>query len=518
MSTIQKELIIDASRSEVNIALLENKKLVELHTQVANSEFNVGDIFLGRVTKLNNGLNAAFVEIGHEKEAFLHYTDMGPSTNNFVKFTNEALHGNIDYELRGFKNEPDIIKSGKIDQVLKKKQPLLVQILKEPISSKGPRLTLEISIAGRFIVLTPFVRGINVSRKITSNEERKRLSKILEAVNFKNFGVIVRTAAEGATTEDLQADYADVILKWKQITANLKNADTPTKILGEMNKTGSLIRDLLSNDFQKIAVNNETIYKEIESYLTKIAPDKKKIIELVDGSKSVFDTMGVTKQIKSSFGKTSNTARGSYIVIEHTEAMAVIDVNSGMRFMGEDQDGTALQVNLEVCEEIARQLRLRDIGGLIVIDFIDMKNPDYRKKVYEKMEDCMRADAMRHTILPISKFGLMQITRERSKPVLNIETKEVCPSCKGSGKISPTILIEDEIERNLSFIINRQNPKKLVLHVHPYIKAFLTKDFISKPIQWWWLYKKWITIREDSKLDMVQYKFYNELNDEIKLS
>lgn len=514
---MNKELLIDVTQSEVNIALLENRKLVELHSESANSSFNVGDIYLGRVTKLNNGLNAAFVEIGFEKEAFLHYTDMGPFSRSFLKFTNEAIQGQQDFELKKFQLQPEILKLGKIDQVLQKKQAVLVQILKEPISSKGPRLTLEISLAGRYLVLTPFVRGINISKKITTSEERKRLQKTLDGIVHKNFGVIVRTAAEGKLQEEIQRDLHELMEKWKTITLGLKNANTSDKILSELDKTTSILRDLLNNDFEKIIVNNTSVFNDINNFLAKVAPEKRKIVELIQNDVSPFDTYGVTKQIKSSFGKTSTTTGGSYIVIEHTEAMTVIDVNSGNRAKGDDQDSVAFKVNSEVCEEIARQLRLRDIGGLIVIDFIDMKNVDFRKKIFERITELMRKDTARHSILPISKFGIMQITRERTKPVVTVETSEKCPSCNGTGKINASILIEDEIERNLQFIINRQNPTKLSLQVHPYVHAFLMKGFITKKIIWWWTYKKWITIIPNTKLGISEYKFINDQDEEIKL-
>jgi len=514
---VHKELLIDVTQSEINIALLENRKLVELHSESANSNFNVGDIYLGRVTKLNNGLNAAFVEIGYEKEAFLHYTDMGPFTRNFLKFTNEAIQGQQDFELKQFQLQPEIIKMGKIDQVLQKRQAILVQILKEPISSKGPRLTLEISLAGRYIVLTPFVKSINISKKITSIEERKRLQKALDGVIHKNFGVIVRTAAEGKPIEDLQKDLHDLMNKWKTITLGLKNANTGDKILSELDKTTSILRDILNKDFEKIVVNNVQVFNDINVFLNKVAPEKRKIVELVNNDISPFDTYGVTKQIKSSFGKTSTTSGGAYIVIEPTEAMTVIDVNSGNRAKGDDQDSAAFKVNMEVCEEIVRQLRLRDIGGLIVIDFIDMKNVDFRKKIFDRITELMRNDSARHTILPISKFGIMQITRERTKPIIKVETSEKCPSCNGTGEVNATILVEDEIERNLQFIINRQNPAKLELQVHPYVHSFLTKGFFPKTLRWWWLYKKWISIKSNTKLGITDYKFINEQEEEIKL-
>ncbi|HZH96271.1 MAG TPA: Rne/Rng family ribonuclease, partial [Flavisolibacter sp.] len=441
---MNKELIINATSSGVEIALLEEKKLVELHSEKTDARFAVGDLYLGKVKKLIPGLNAAFVDVGFEKDAFLHYTDLSPYAKSLLKFTqltiSDKTPAGLDFAT--FQVEPEIIKTGKINEVLSGKPNILVQILKEPIANKGPRLSCELSLPGRFVVLTPFNDIVAVSRKIHSSDERKRLQHIVESIKQKNFGVIVRTAAEGKNTAELHEDLSELTAMWKSIQNNLKGATPPCKILSEQTKTASILRDLLNEDFNRIITNDKNIFADSKIYIQKVAPEKAEIVSLHHNGSPIFDQFGVTKQIKSSFGKTVNLNSGAYIIIEHTEALHVIDVNSGYKSVSNNQEQNALETNLEAAEEIARQLRLRDIGGIIVVDFIDMKLPDNKKKLVEAMERFMQPDRAKHAVLPISKFGLMQITRQRMKPEMNINTQEVCPTCNGTGKISSTLLLE----------------------------------------------------------------------------
>jgi ribonuclease G len=516
---VEKELIIDASSSDVEIALLEDSKLVELHRQKTNNNFSVGDIYMGRIKRLMPGLNAAFVEIGHKKDAFLHYTDLGPQLKSLNKFTDEILSGKRQsYKLDNFKVEPEIEKSGKIDQVLQKRQPVLVQILKEPISTKGPRLSCEITIAGRYLVLTPFNEVVAVSKKIASNEERKRLQVLMESIRPKNFGVIVRTAAEGKKVADLHEELTHILEKWEEVFNQTKEGKIPAKLLSELDKTSSILRDLLSDSFHKIVVNDSLMFQNIKSYLSSIAPDQVKILQLHKSNKPIFDSFGITKQIKSSFGKTATMPSGAYLVIEHTEALHVIDVNSGHKMTTTSQDQAVLKVNLEAAEEIARQLRLRDIGGIIIIDFIDMKQPDHKKDIYEAMRDFMKSDRAQHTILPLSKFGLMQITRQRVRPEVKINTTEVCPTCNGTGNVNATILLVDEIERDLNYIMQSGHQTKLYLEVHPYLEAFLKKGFPSIRMKWFLTFYKWIGVRANSDFNLTHYVFSDGNDDEIRLN
>lgn len=514
---MNKDLIINSSPEGVEIALLEEKKLVEIHNEKIDARWSVGDLYLGKVKKIIPGLNAAFVDVGFEKDAFLHYTDLSPYIKSIIKFTQQATADqNNQFDFSKFSLSPEIVKTGKISEVLSGKPQLLVQILKEPIAAKGPRLTCEISLAGRFVVLTPFNEIVAVSKKIHSSEERKRLQKILEAVRPKNFGIIVRTAAEGKTTAELHEDLLTLTKHWNNIQSNLKGAMAPTRIMNEESKTTSILRDLLNEDFNKIIVNDKKIYDITLSYLQRIAPQKAKILSMHLGDQAIFDQYGITKQVKSSFGKTVNLNSGAYLIIEHTEALHVIDVNSGFKSVSNNQEENALQTNLEAAEEIARQLRLRDIGGIIVVDFIDMKLPENRKKVQEALETFMKTDRAKHTVLPISKFGLLQATRQRIRPEVNINTSEDCPACTGTGKISSALLLEDEMEKKLAYLTTHGH-KSLTLLVHPIIHSHLTKGVFSSIIKRWKKkYKIKLSSEASSNSHLVEYRFLDNDQEEIK--
>ncbi|MBR2648475.1 MAG: Rne/Rng family ribonuclease [Sediminibacterium sp.] len=516
---MNKELIINAAPTGVEIALLEDKKLVELHNESADVNFAVGDLYLGKVKKLIPGLNAAFVDVGFEKDAFLHYTDLSPYARSIIKFTQMAMNdketGGFDFA--NFQTEPEIIKTGKINEVLNGKPNVLVQILKEPIAAKGPRLSCEISLPGRFVVVTPFNEIVAVSKKIHSAEERKRLQKIVEAIRPKNFGIIVRTAAEGKSTAELHQDLLAIIENWNSIHKNLKGATAPVRILSEENKTTSILRDLLSADFNKVVVNDRNLFTVTQSYIQRIAPDKMDIVSFYQNGLPIFDQYGITKQVKSAFGKTVNLPSGAYLIIEHTEALHVIDVNSGYKSVSNNQEENALETNLEAAEEIARQLRLRDIGGIIVVDFIDMKLPDNKRKVQEAMENFMKTDRARHSVLPISKFGLLQITRQRMRPEVSINTSESCPVCNGTGKISSTLLLEDEIEKRLLYLTTHAH-KNLTLMVHPIVYSHLTKGLFSSIVKRWKKrFKTKITVKQNTNYHLIEFRFFNDHDEEIKL-
>src|SRR5580765_3583943 len=517
---MNKELIINSAPQGVEIALLEDKKLVELHSEKSDARFAVGDLYLGKVKKLIPGLNAAFVDVGFEKDAFLHYTDLSPYARSLLKFTNMCMHDKSEtgLDFGKFSIEPEIIKTGKINEVLGGKPNILVQILKEPIAAKGPRLSCEISLPGRFVVITPFNNIVAVSRKIHSSDERKRLQKIVEAIKPKNFGVIVRTAAEGKKTAELHEDLSELVETWKTIQTNLRSAVAPAKILSEQTKTTSILRDLLNEDFNKIVVNDRNIFQDARTYIQRIAPEKADIVSFYQNGSPIFDSFGITKQVKASFGKTVNLNSGAYLIIEHTEALHVIDVNSGYKSVSNNQEQNAMETNLEAAEEISRQLRLRDLGGIIVVDFIDMKLPDNKRRLMEAMESFMRTDRAKHAVLPISKFGLMQITRQRMKPEVTINTQEVCPTCNGTGKISSALILEDEIEKNMSYLLNHQH-KDLILTVHPIMYAYLTKGgwFFSRKWKWRRKYKQSIRVQANNNYHMTEFHFFDKQEEEIKL-
>lgn len=516
---MEKELIINSSPTQVEIALVENNRLVEIHNEKTNSNFTVGDIFLGNIKKLRPSLNAAFVDLGHRKDAFLHYTDLGPQIKSLKKYTKEVMGKSLNtHLLEKFKALPDNPKNGKIDQVFSKNDYVLVQVLKEPISTKGPRLSCEITIPGRYIVLTPFNNNVSISKKIGNAGERQRLKVLVESIKPKDFGVVVRTAAEGKMVADLHSEIRELSTKWEKIFNELRTATGPKKLLSEIDKTSSILRDVLSDNFNKVVVNDKDVFNHSKNYLKSIAPDKVNIIKHHTGNRSIFDTYGVTKQIKASFGKTYTMHSGAYLVIEHTEAMHVIDVNSGPKANKRSQEDASLSVNLEAAEEIARQLRLRDIGGIIIIDFIDMKGGENKLTLYNKMKDFMRNDRAQHTILPLSKFGLMAITRQRVREEVKIDTSETCPTCQGTGKSKASVLVIEDIKRDLTHIISSRDKAKIKLVVHPFIYSYLKRGFIKTvQVQWYFEFNKWIQIKENNDFQLLEYKFFDELDDEIRL-
>lgn len=516
---MSSDLIIDVSPSEVVIALLENKRLVELTREKSGAKFAVGDIYLARVKKIMPSLNAAFIDVGYEKDAFLHYLDMGPQFSTLNKFMKIASSKkNRISSLSKIHSEPDINKEGKITEVLKAGQNILVQIAKEPISTKGPRLTSELSIAGRNLVLMPFSEKVSVSQKISSIEEKNRLRKLIQSIRPRKYGVIVRTVAEGKRVAELDQELKKLVTKFETTFQKLKRATAPSLIVGEIDRTTALLRDIYSPNFNSIIVNDAGVADDITEYLGTIDPEKKKIVKYYKGGQPIFEHYGIEKQIKSSFGKTVSFKNGAYLIIEHTEAFHVIDVNSGNRSkLGLDQETNALEVNLAAAEEVARQLRLRDMGGIIVIDFIDMHNAENRQKVYERMKEVMEVDRTKHNILPLSKFCLMQITRQRVRPEEHVETAEVCPSCKGTGKVTPTILFTDELENKVNYIFSDLNKKSLTLKVHPYVAAYLTKGFNSIKRKWSFKFMKKITIEGVSSFGFLEYHFLDDNVEEIIL-
>jgi ribonuclease G len=514
---MENELIIDVKSSEVtHIALLEDKKLIELHHEKNNADFSVGDIYLGRVKKIAQGLNAAFIDIGHEKDAFLHYLDLGSQILTLNNFVSKSLSGKQNTSLlANFKMEADIPKEGKIENVLKQDQYILVQVVKEPISTKGPRLTAEITIAGRYLVLVPFSDRISVSQKVSSYEEKERLKRLMQSIKPKNFGVIVRTVAQDIKAAELDSDLKNLELKWKKVFQDLKGAKPPIRILSELSRSSALLRDLLNPSFKKISVNDKDLAEDIKLYLKQIAPEKEKIVDHYQGTVPVFQALGIDKQIKGSFGKHVTMKSGAYLVVEHTEAMHVIDVNSGNTAKStDDQETNALRVNLESAKEVARQLRLRDMGGIIVVDFIDLHKSENRKLLFEKLKEYMSSDKAKHNVLPPSKFGVIEITRQRVRPQMDIKTSETCPTCNGSGEAQASILIIDEIENKLARLIQDKKDTNSLL-VHPFVDAYLKKGYPSHQMKWFVKYKRRIKIKPITAYSLFEYKILDSAEKEI---
>lgn len=512
------ELFVDVAPNELTIALLENKRLVELRKEQSNVQFAVGDIYLGKVKKIMPGLNAAFVDVGYEKDAFLHYLDLGPQFRTLQKYVSQVTAKRGAPALHKLKPENDIDKNGTISQVLAAGQEVLVQVAKEPISTKGPRLTSEISIAGRNLILIPFSDRVSVSQKIQLPEERSRLKRLLLSIKPKNYGVIVRTVAEGKRVAELDKELRTLVKRWEDSSQKLKEARAPGLVIGEMGRTSAFLRDLFNPSFHSVYVNNQDVFREMRDYVELIAPGREKIVKLHSGDVSLFDQYGIEKQLKASFGKTVSFKSGAYLIIEHTEALHVIDVNSGNRSKSAaDQETNALEVNLAAAEEIARQLRLRDMGGIIVVDFIDMQNPDHRQNVYDKMKEAMASDRTKHNILPLSKFGLMQITRQRVRPEMHIETTEKCPSCLGTGTVAPTILFTEEIDNRVRFVVEQLKLKNLTLWVHPYVYAYLKSGFPSQILRWKWQLGFGIKVKPSDSISLLEFKIIDQNNKKVDL-
>lgn len=516
---MKSELVVDVSREEVSIALLEDSRLVSLQKESRNIAYAVGDLYLAKVKKLMPGLNAAFVDVGYEKDAFLHYLDLGPQFNTYIRYVREALDDKRKVpSVSKLKFDQDIPKQGTIQDVLKPGDQLLVQVAKEPISTKGPRLTTEISFTGRFMVLMPFGDKISISQKIKSTEEKIRLRQLIGSIKPKGFSVIVRTSAENKRVAELNNEMRTLFKSWEDSIAKMQRAKAPALVYQEDSRTLSMIRDLFAPTFENIHVNDKESYEQIRKYVSLIAPEKDSIVQLYDSEVPIFDHYNITRQIKSSFGKTVSFRSGAYLIIEHTEALHVIDVNSGNRSKATpDQESNALDVNLKAADEIARQLRLRDMGGIIVVDFIDMAKQEHRQELYDHMREIMANDRARHNILPLSKFGLMQITRQRVRPALDIATAETCPSCFGKGYVQSSLLFTDKLEEKIEYLTEHLKVKKFIMYVHPYVESYIKKGLFSLYSRWRRRYGRGVKVVADESLAFLQYKVLDQNKVEIDL-
>ncbi len=519
-SEMRSELVVDVQSADISTALLEDGRLVSLQKESRDSSFAVGNLYFAKVKKLMPGLNAAFVNVGYSKDAFLHYLDLGSQYSTYSDFVKKVREnqGKKPLSVSKLKLKPDIDKHGSVSDVLEQGQELIVQIAKEPISTKGPRLTTEISFTGRFLVLIPFNNKISVSQKIKDSAEKLRLRRLIESIKPANFGVIVRTSAENKRAAELNAELKVLFKYWEDAVAKLQYSTPPSLIYEEDSRAVSLIRDVFSPDFESIYVNNAEVFEQIHNYVSLIAPERSDIVKIYSDETPIFDKYGVTRQIKSSFGKTVSFKSGAYIIIESTEALHVIDVNSGNRSKAStDQESNALDVNLLAADEIARQLRLRDMGGIIVIDYIDMGKADHRQALYDHMREVMQKDRARHNILPLSKFGLMQITRQRVRPALDIVTAETCPSCGGKGEVQPSLLFTDMLKDKIDYLVNSLHVNNFIMYVHPFVEAFLKKGIFSEYFKWRREFKRKFKILPDQSLAYLQYKVFDKERNEIDL-
>ncbi len=530
------ELFINATPKKISIALTEEKRLMEFQeaTQEPASEsgseaggtaqtmsFSVGNIYLAKVRKLMPGLNACFVSAGHERDAFLHYLDLGTQFPSYKRYLKQVRNGSKKAPLPIEKAhiEEELGKDGSIQHLLQQGQEVLVQVIKEPISTKGPRMTCEISFPGRYLVLLPFQDKVSVSTKIKSSSERARLKQVVQSIKPKNFGVIVRTVAENKRVAELDTEMRVLVSRWEETIAKVARAnELPTMVYEETSRTVAMLRDLFNPSYENIYVDNEAVYNEVKDYVTLIAPERADIVKLYKGKLPIFDNFDITRQIKASFGKVVSFKRGAYLIIEHTEALHVVDVNSGSRTRNSDgQEANALDVNLGAADELARQLRLRDMGGIIVVDFIDMALAEDRQKLYERMCENMKQDRARHNILPLSKFGLMQITRQRVRPATEVNIDETCPTCHGKGTIKSSFMFTDVLESKIDLLVNKLNVKTFTLHVHPYVMAYITQGIWSIRRQWQMKYGLGVKVIPNQRLAFLEYQFYDRKGEEIDM-
>lgn len=516
---MKSELVVDVNQEEISIALLEDSRLVSLQKESRNIAYAVGDLYLAKVKKIMPGLNAAFVDVGYEKDAFLHYLDLGPQFSSYAEFLNEAFKDKRRVpSLSRMKLLPDIPKQGTIQSVIQPGQQLVVQIAKEPISTKGPRLTTELSFTGRYMVLIPFGDKISISQKIRSTEEKIRLRQLIGSIKPKGFSVIVRTSAENKRVAELNHELRTLLKNWEEAVSKMQRSKSPALIYEEDSRAVSVIRDLFSPNFESIYVNHAETFTQIQNYVSLISPENRDIVKLYAKDTPIFDNFNITRQIKSSFGKTVSFRSGAYLIIESTEALHVIDVNSGNRSKAcPDQESNALDVNLKAADEIARQLRLRDMGGIIVVDFIDMGKAEHRQELYDHMKEVMANDRARHNILPLSKFGLMQITRQRVRPALDITTSESCPSCFGKGEVQASILFTDKLEQKIEYLVEHLKIRKFNMYIHPYVEAYVKKGLISLYGKWRRKYGRGFKVIADESLAYLQYKVVDPDGKEIDL-
>ncbi|HOU47503.1 MAG TPA: ribonuclease E/G, partial [Chitinophagales bacterium] len=376
-------------------------------------------------------------------------------------------------------------------------------------------LTCELSIPGRYTVLVPFTNSIGISKKIDNIDERERLLQVLQKIKPKNFGIVVRTNAAGVGEDELNYDIQNLLHKWKLMTENVKFQNPPKLLLKEMNKTFSIVRDLINDSFSKVITDSASLHGDLKAYVKEHAPEQVSIINNYTDKTPLFEAFDISRQIKAAFGKTVTLKSGAYVILEHTEALHVIDVNSGPKVKKDvSQDTLAFNTNVEAAQEIARQLRLRDIGGIIVIDFIDMKSSEFKHKVFEAMQEAMRPDKAKHVILPVSKFGLMEITRQRMKEQVMIDTREPLFHGNNKYKVDQPLQIIDNIKVEL-MQLKPHKEKNFLLYAHPFIYAYLKKDTFSFRMYWYAKTGKVIRLIQDSSLHLGDYKLMTKAGDKV---
>ncbi len=515
---MKKVILINSIAEDVRIAITEDGKLAEFFLDTPDKERNVGDIYLGKVGKVIPGIRAAFIDLGFKQDAFLHFSDIGSTLDDY-----SAIIGD-DSDIEEDDDDEEEPQTNFISQKdsyhklpnLERGQDIIVQITKEPVGNKGFRVTSKVSIPGRYLVLIPFEKKIGLSKKIYNPKEKRRLRSIVKSTLPKGFGIIIRTVAAGQEDNLILDDLNTLIQTWNDIQSKLKTVKAPLILHKDVSTTSSVIRDLFKEDISKIIVDSKKIYKDIKLYVDETSPEYSSKVELYNGDQPLFDVYNIEKQIEESIERKVWLKNGGYIIIEPTEAMTVVDVNSGKYARHRDQEINSLNTNLESAKEIVRQIRLRDIGGIIVIDFIDLYDEKNRRRLYEDIKREFKNDRAKSTILPVSEFGLVEITRQRIRQNIIHTVSDFCPMCNGSGHIQSKSTFLNRIERWITRYKGGNNGMSLTLTVNPYIKHYLSEGFISKFTQLRFKYFLFIKLEEDEKLSLNEFRFYsNKLGKDV---
>ena len=505
---MKNQIIIHSSGKQTRVALLENGELAQLFIESEENQRTVGDIYLARVHKVMSGIRAAFIDLGMEKDAFLHFSDAGDHLGSYIKMMNgeKSISQAAEKELQKFdklSNNDKQILAGKL---LRNNQNLLVQIVKEPIGSKGPRVSTDITIAGRFLVLIPMGEYIALSKKINNGKERRRLKSIVGSMLPEGFGVIVRTVTQNQDKEAIEDDMRTVLKKWERILNKLETSKPPTLLYKDLDITESLIRDLFAKQYDRVLIDDYQLYKSVKSYVGQIAPKMVPSVQLYKGKDHVFDHVNIGHDVNSIFSPRVRMQSGGYLIFEQTEAMYVVDVNSGPYAAKEKQEDNSLKTNLEAAREIAKQLRLRDIGGIIVVDFIDLRDDKNRKKIYDELKKEFKKDRAKTNVIGMSDFGLIQITRQRIRPSVVNSVSKVCPMCGGAGTVVSQDTIITDIESWISKFKFSTEYRATDIYVNPYLHSYLTRGFFSLKMKWSMKYKVKITFIADENTSLNEFK------------
>lgn len=506
-----KEIVINSTAVQTRVAITEDGNLADFFVDYPENRRTVGDIYLGKVARVLPGIKAAFIDIGLKHDAFLHFSDIGESTKQLQDMIGDD-DTDVDEddeeraEMQSKSNAAESIPKPAVPK-LQKGQEILVQITKEPVNNKGVRVSSSISLPGRFCVLLPFDGKVGISKKISDYKERKRLRHIARGILPKNYGLIIRTVAKDQTEDSLRDDLNLLMKTWQEIEKNVKSEKPPSLIYQDMNTTSSVIRDLFSPDITKVFIDSKKLYKQIKSYVQIVQPGLADKIELFPSGNPIFEAFKIDEQIKTLMGRKVPLPSGGYLIVEHTEAMVVVDVNSGRYAKSKEQELNSLKTDLEASREIARQLRLRDIGGIIVVDFIDLEEEKNKKKIFDELKKEFRRDRAKVTVLPMSDFGLVQITRQRVRQNIMQTMKEVCPHCLGSGLMTKHSHIVYDLEDWIKKFKKTSNERRLILKCHPLFAARLRDGKEGSILRLQLKYLMRIKIEEDNNLRIGHIKF-----------